>query len=730
MNHQDLLVGSNPVPLEFPHFPTRQQAVIWRNWESVPTSRIASVLRTGRNTVEKAAAAMGLPVPARVCPEMLTRGYVGIVRDNWHLLPYEQLLQLLGWTARRMADTLRHEDFLWSKLGGLKPAAKPVYWRCLTASEEKRTAQLRALVEKHFPGVAAPDAAAPFDFMKSFRTASVRRPVSGRRTEDLRIIYPYHILYGDPLLDPECADFPAGLLARYAESGVNGIWLQGILHKLVPIPGASEFSTGWRRRVTVLRCLTERADKFGIGVYLYLNEPRGMPLSFFEKYPDWKGVEYPNSECATLCLSSDGVKEYLTEGSARLFRQVPGLAGVFTITRSENITQCWFRDEIAKQCPRCTRMKPYEVIAEVNRLIETGVHSVNPRARVIAWTWGWDDAWARKAIARLPAGVGVMCTSEESMLLKRGGVTSRVVDYTMSAAGPGARARGLWRYARRRGLKAFAKIQVNTTWECSAVPYLPVLPLVEKHLNRLKREDLSGVVMSWTLGGYPSLNTRFVEYLRSRSKGASLSSFARDRFGKEAASWVEKAWRVFAGAFAEFPFSLPVLYVGPQNYGPMNLLYAGPTGYRATMVGFPYDDLVAWRNIYPEEVFVRQWERVSRRWKKGLEYLERAERESRPEKRGEIETHRGVATAAWLHFRSAGLQVRFVGLRDRPAHRGIAAILDAEIECAKALHDIVTRDSTIGFEATNHYAYTRQNLREKVINCEYLKNRMCVRERR
>ena len=43
-----------------------------------------------------------------------------------------------------------------------------------------------------------------------------------------------------------------------------------------------------------------------------------------------------------------------------------------------------------------------------------------------------------------------------------------------------------------------------------------------------------------------------------------------------------------------------------------------------------------------------------------------------------------------------------------------------EILLAQKLHAIVRRDSRIGFEASNHYFYSLNNLREKVISCAFL----------
>ena len=47
------------------NFPTLFQNFIFRNWESVPTEKIAGVLGTDVDTVEALASDMGLRVPAK-----------------------------------------------------------------------------------------------------------------------------------------------------------------------------------------------------------------------------------------------------------------------------------------------------------------------------------------------------------------------------------------------------------------------------------------------------------------------------------------------------------------------------------------------------------------------------------------------------------------------------------------------------------------------------------------
>jgi len=56
--------------------------------------------------------------------------------------------------------------------------------------------------------------------------------------------------------------------------------------------------------------------------------------------------------------------------------------------------------------------------------------------------------------------------------------------------------------------------------------------------------------------------------------------------------------------------------------GLANLLFEAPTGYRATMVGIPYDDLDSWRAIYPPKVFIGQLEKVAAGFQEALEILQ------------------------------------------------------------------------------------------------------------
>jgi hypothetical protein len=243
------------------------------------------------------------------------------------------------------------------------------------------------------------------------------------------------------------------------------------------------------------------------------------------------------------------------------------------------------------------------------------------------------------------------------------------------------------------------------------------------------------MMLSWSLGGYPSLNLELASRLSERgapSASAALDALAERHFGSQAAPHVRRAWTKFSQAFQEFPYDGGVLYNGPQQMGPANLLYQQPTGYSSTMVGFPYDDLSHWRGPYPPEVFARQFEKLAEGWKEGLAELEAAQALVPDELRPAATADLRVAQAAHVHFASVANQVRFLIARealdvaaDDAARRELChelmSILDREIECAKRLFELSSADSRLGYEASNHYFYVPFDLVEKVINCENLK---------
>jgi hypothetical protein len=552
-----------------------------------------------------------------------------------------------------------------------------------------------------------------------------------------RFCYSYFAIYGDPLLGPEADPYPEGYLERLAADGVDGVWLPAVLSKLASFPwdGKSDDELP-AKRLQNLAAIVARARKHGISVRLYLNEPRAMPLRFFDSHPDLKGVV--EGDHAALCTSHPQVQQYLTESIAGICRAVPDLAGFFTITGSENLTNCWSHGN-GKPCPRCGVRPPADVIAEVNRLFYEGVQKAGGKAELIVWDWGWDEGWAGDVIRQLPSTASQMSVSEWDLPIVRGGVQSQVGEYSISAIGPGPRALRHWKIARERGMKTIAKIQAGNCWELSAVPYIPALHNVAQHAANLRGAKVNGLMLSWTCGGYPSPNLEVVAEVAASEADAELSPeeamqrVAERRFGKSLAPAVVAVWRQFSAAFCEFPFHIDVVYHAPLQVGPANLFWAEPTAYKSTMCGFPYDDLAGWCAVYPPEVFIGQLEKVAAGFEAGCQLLTAHAKEiplSQAESRalwGEL----NVAEAAAIHFKSVANQARFVRDRDRLGRAGdraeaialliaLEATLRDELKLTRRLFEVQCRDSRIGFEASNHYYYVPIDLAEKVVNCRDL----------
>jgi hypothetical protein len=452
-----------------------------------------------------------------------------------------------------------------------------------------------------------------------------------------------------------------------------------------------------------------------------------MPREFFERRRELGGVR--EGELMTICTSVPEVRQWLFDSLRHVFRTVPGLAGVFTISASENLTNCASHGRHAG-CPRCSTRPYAELIAEVNAAIQQGVRAGNPQARVIVWDWGWHGHGdAADVIARLPDDVWLMSVSEWSLPIERGGVKSTIGEYSLSAVGPGPRALRHWELAKARGLRTVAKVQLNTTWELSPVPYLPVFDLVAEHCARLAAAGVDGMMLSWTVGGFPSpsleIARRFAPKPTPR-KEEVLMALARERYGKGAAK-AREAWRQFSRALGEYPFHTSVVYHAPVQTGPANPLYAKKTGYRATMVGIPYDDLTTWRGPYPPETFCRQFEAAAAGWQAGVRRLDEAVGLAPADRLAEARAELRYATAAGLIFESVANQARFILHRDAleesrdqaDVHRtALVRIARREIDLARQLYRLTRADSRIGFEAANQYFFLPIDLLEKVVNCD------------
>jgi hypothetical protein len=198
---------------------------------------------------------------------------------------------------------------------------------------------------------------------------------------------------------------------------------------------------------------------------------------------------------------------------------------------------------------------------------------------------------------------------------------------------------------------------------------------------------------------------------------------AERTFGKKAAPDVVLAWKDCSKGMREFPYHIGTVYSGPQQMGPANLLYLKPTGRKATMVCYPWDDLDGWRQVYPAEVFVKQMNATATAF-----FFAPFKLIGHNEPRIKEEVR--LMAAAFFHFHSVATQSAFVALRDlgadavgeekREFGAQLSAFVKEDRQMAVNLFKAQQQDSRIGFEATNQYYYLPIDLMEKVVNCDHL----------
>ena len=128
------------------------------------------------------------------------------------------------------------------------------------------------------------------------------------------------------------------------------------------------------------------------------------------------------------------------------------------------------------------------------------------------------------------------------------------------------------------------------------------------------------------------------------------------------------------------------------------------------MTCFAYDDLDRWRAIYPVQVFEAQFAKLCEGWERGLEML-------RDQEESEITV---MAEATYCLFKSSLDQIRFVRARDEGRFADAALAAKEELATAMRMLGLMNQNAAIGYEAANHYYFSKGQLAEKIINCRYI----------
>ena len=682
--------------------PQKWQTVLLRNFGLVSDEKLAEVLYTDAATVRREAERLGIE-KIKYDPNWRRLGYINIIKNNWHLLPYSQLLTMLEMSEEELAYCLKEDDFLAIKLGSFKAEAEDVRYSPLTEEEKRESERLAGIIRGEF----VEGYAKPFEFYCSEPFMRDKKSENGNFE---KLVYSYSMLYGDTFLEGD-EIVPDEMLERLQAVGVNGIWMQGVLSKLSPYPFVEGLDEGYEKRRENLNKIIKKCAKYGIGVYLYFNEPRGVSQhQLTEKTERLKGRYFDH--VWSLCTTHKEVKDYLYEAVRSLCEAAPNLAGIITITMSENMTNCHSRTN--NTCPYCSHLRHADVVPEVNNIIQRAVSNSGAKTRVLAnlWSWTkpyeWSEEELLEGIARMDRNIDILSVSEMGGIIIDG-ERVEVKEYALSKIGPCEETKKALEHARKLGHRVMAKVQINSSWEFAVVPYIPVFDLIIEHMENLKKLDVSGLMLSWTVGGYPTVSLDLVD--RFFEGDFDYDAWLSEHFG-ERADDVKRAVSLFSSGFRNFPHTIGTLYQGAQELGASNLLYKEKTGYHATMVTYAFDDYNAWRGTYSVEEFLALLDALLSDWKKGLDILDPLEGNE-----SFCELKR-FAEVVYVNIKSMAVQTRYNTARDEGRRDDIPALLKEEGTLARRLYALAAQDSRIGYEASNHYYFTQNNFLEKMINLD------------
>ena len=204
------------------------------------------------------------------------------------------------------------------------------------------------------------------------------------------------------------------LLREIAANGFNGIWIHARFAHITHTDAFPESGVHAGEHLDRLSGLIERAERYGIKVFLYGQPLRSVPEAdrrFWRNHAECAGqTEYLTEENAVtgvrrryqtvaLCSSMDAVKSFVEESAAQIAEKLPGLGGVILITATEFPGHCYQRRHKVNptacypliECPRCREHEPWEVAAELITLFRNGIRRHSADISVIAWNWSWQE---------------------------------------------------------------------------------------------------------------------------------------------------------------------------------------------------------------------------------------------------------------------------------------------------------------------------------------------------
>lgn len=380
---------------------------------------------------------------------------------------------------------------------------------------------------------------------------------------------------------------------KLLEHGFNGFWLNVWMRRLVAFRETETVEQA--QRVDSLNRLIDRAGRFGVGVWLLLNEPKAYPRRhpIWERFPSMRGapgtwgLNQDKMEHNLICTSTDEGRDYIYENSLRMHRALPGLAGTVLITASEYPTHCYChtitntggtvfssdQEHEGIDCAICANRSPADVVSEILNLYIKGRRDAGSGASVVAWNWNWvmyaPHPW-EDLLRRLDPGITVMADFEYGGIDNVSGKSRPVDEYSLIYVGPGERYKSIATCAVKHGLHHASKLQLGATHEMGTVANMPLLSHIYQKLAYLKHDQCDGIFGTWNFGNRFTINTAALGLSMKKpalnETDLFLSELARQYMGVEDGAGFIKSVQNIEAAFDFYPLSNKMIYFGPVNF--------------------------------------------------------------------------------------------------------------------------------------------------------------------
>ena len=489
----------------------------------------------------------------------------------------------------------------------------------------------------------------------------------------------------DDLQYPEVYD--GNYLIRLARAGYSGFHFPINLRMFYSshiLPELNHPQAEAHRRT--LAQIVERARQYALEVYLtpYLSPlPEDHPL--FLHRPELRGSSMIKAPTVYLpCSSQEPVVEFYAEQISALFREAPGLAGVFLITGCEGFLHCYTapyrRGPGMTNCPQCSQRNPEAVVAHLLNSVARAVKAVDPQALVVDWSYGahaWTETRKKHGlISRLSPDCAFMANLDTGDLGEREGVPFMHFDYNLTEVGPSKQYLAQTEAARRRGLPVLAKLESGTPVEFMSIPGVPALTRWARKFAAA-RTHADGAMFNWDFSGYletlPGELAGWMSWEPCPDPEVLLRQMAAREFGAENQGQVLAAWKQFDRALDFVPFSGPVIghFRGPFYIGFAQPLLLDPLEACSLPVGFRLrggrnmvvTDL-RWTQPFGAEVMLRTLGKMERHWRRGHELLQGTQAPAGSCQARRLEEHQALCEGLLCVIRTAINTVRFLLRRE------------------------------------------------------------------